>query len=228
MLLQTPDWRSKLLETKTTGVDAFVDSFLEGPPSEVLQQVHYIRSNSFLKMYLEASLMATSDFGHISEVLDIPDIIIQTYAKIYYDIEGWNRLQKLSLMDNVSNPEERTLKIWSLSQGLDFIAWRLGKKVEITALDGLTALFNDCIYKSKEAIFNENASSASKESVKWVKLSIEIAKLLKIWVMDSKAASKDIELALKEINPNFEDFESFKGELKAAPQGDLFANEHNS
>lgn len=222
MLHPTPDWRYQLILTSTKGTDPVVDSILEGPPSEAFKSIQSLHSNSFLRMYIQASLLATSDYGHISEVLEINQVEVELYAKIFYDTEGFNKLLKLSMLDSVTNKEERVLKLWAISQGMDFIAWRLGKKINISALDGLTALFNDCIYKSKEAIFNENVSDASKESVKWVKLSVEIAKLLKLWILDGAAATNDIRIALKQIMPDFENSDFLENELKPGETGDLF------
>jgi hypothetical protein len=113
----------------------------------------------------------------------------------------------MELLD-VSDRAEAALKLWALSQGLTFIAWRMGRQVQVSPVEGLQDLFTTCIYKAKEAIFSGNVSEASKESTKWVKLSMDIARLLKIWVMDSAAAKKDIELALQEVVPDFEGLDS--------------------
>jgi hypothetical protein len=84
-------------------------------------------------------------------------------------------------------------------------------------------MFSTCIFKSKEAMFNKNDSGASIESTKWVKLSIDIARLLKVWVIDSEGAKADLELALKEVMPNFksiDDLEDFGDSLDITKKGE--------
>jgi hypothetical protein len=61
------------------------------------------------------------------------------------------------------------------------------------------------VYRSKEAFFNKNNSEASKEAIKWSKMSLDVARLIKLWVMDSSAARKDLELALDRVTPDFGD-----------------------
>lgn len=203
MLLKVHDKVASLIKAGTTGVDQVADEYIENPGSEVYQACVAINNNPTYKTYVEASLLISDDYEHISNILDIDPEILATYAKIYYDVFDMDHLGKLGLIELASTDNERTLKLWALSQGLDFLAWRLGRKVDISAVQGLSDLFSDCVYKSKEALFNSNATKSSQESTKWVKLSIDIAKLLKVWVTDSKAASKDIELALKKVMPEY-------------------------
>jgi len=106
------------------------------------------------------------------------------------------------------------LSFWALSQGLSFIAWRLGNRVDISPVEGLQDLFTTCIFKSKEAMFNGNASEASKESTKYIKLAMDLARLIKIWVLDSAAAKHDIEIALREVMPEFRGLDSLEAEME--------------
>jgi hypothetical protein len=115
---------------------------------------------------------------------------------------------------NVSDPAERTLKMWSLSQGLNFISWRIGNQVDISPVEGLQDLFTTCIYKSKEAMFNGNATEASKESTKYIKLAMDLARLLKVWIMDSAAAKADIEIALRSVNPSFRGLDTLEEDVE--------------
>lgn len=215
MMLRTPNWREKLLKDKRGGEDPLVDILLEKPDSEesrLFAYVDFIHDSHVKKRYVEASLLTSAPFDEIAEVLDIPAEVIQMYADIYYDVIDLDRLSKLDLVDSCTNHEDRVFKLWSMSQGMNFIAWRLGKRFSTSAVEGLTDLFNDCIYKAKEAFFNPNATVSSKESTKWVKLAIEIAKLLKMWVTDSTAAKKDIELALRQVIPEFKTLDQLDDE----------------
>lgn len=208
MLLKIHDRVASLIKAGTTGVDQVADEYIENPGSELYQACVAIHKHPTYKTYVEASLLVSDDFEHISHILDIDAEIIATYAKIYYDVFDMDQIGKIGLVELADTDNERTIKLWAMSQGLDFLAWRLGKKVDISAVQGLTDLFSDCVYKSKEALFNSNATKSSQESTKWVKLSIDIAKLLKVWVTDSKAASKDIELALRKVIPEYKGIDS--------------------
>lgn len=206
-----------LINESKTGEDPVADRFIENPEDPLYVNAKELHESGVRRHYVEAALLATDDFEHIGNVLDMPIEVVATYAKIYYDVYGLDRLGKLTMVEKATSDDERTLKLWAISQGIDFIAWRLGKRVEISAVGGLTDLFSDCIFKSKEALFNENASLSSKESTKWVKLSIDIARLLKIWVTDSRAATKDIELALKKVVPNY----TAVADVEAANRGEI-------
>jgi hypothetical protein len=69
-----------------------------------------------------------------------------------------------------------------------------------------------CVYKAKEAAFSGNASKASVEATKWTKLSLDFARLLKAWTLDSEEARADIELALSEVLPEFTSLADLEGQ----------------
>ena len=207
-LLKKPNERELLLKQKTKGVDDLVDRLLENPEDDVFVHAQKLRSSSIMRNYVEACLVTGRSFGDIGEVLEIPAEVIELYAKIFYDIEDLNKLELLGIID--SEPKEfQTMKHWALSQGLEFIAWRLGKYGEVNAIEGLNSLFNDCFYKSKEAFFNSNSTTSSKESLKWMKMSMDIARLLRSWTTSSADDSKEeIIFALQEVVPEFEKIEN--------------------
>lgn len=205
--------RQYLIYKEAKGKDPLVDEILanpDGPQGQLYKTVKEYHEDKLRRSYIEACLLASQDFDRISELLEMDKELIRMYHDIYYVVGKLDRLSKLELLD-VKDSDEAVMKIWALSQGLDFIAWRLGKKVNISPIDGLTDLFNTCLYKSKEAIFNKNDSGASRESTKWVKLSMDIARLLKIWVMDSAGARRDIEIALREVIPEFKTIDDLDG-----------------
>jgi hypothetical protein len=199
-----------LVKRKTAGQDPRVDEVLSGEESS--QAVLYkkaleINLSKSKRPYVEACFLATADLSRVSALLEIPEDVLEAYKFFFYDLTGLDKLSRLDLL-NVEDKQESLLKIWAFSQGLDFIAWRLGHRVNISPVDGLQELFATCIMKSKEAMFSGNASEESKEATKWVKLSLDLARLLKAWVMDTEAAKADIEMALKEVVPDFEGFDS--------------------
>lgn len=204
--MQNPKLRANLIQSKTVGVDPIVDAVLASADSiefKLYKQSQELYKSPTKKNYLESSLLASKDMVQISELLELPLDLVTMYRDVFYNVTDLDKLSKLELLD-VPDQAEKGMKTWALSQGLDFVSWRLGNKVSISPVEGLKDLFSTCIFKSKEALFSGNASDSSRESTKWVKLSMDIARLIKIWVLDSAAAKADLEMALREVIPDFE------------------------
>ena len=200
-----PNARDLLIKAKTIGTDPIVDKIVNEPGSaEGLLYAKVLELNKIplRKQYIEASLLASKDLTEIAGVLEMPIDLLTMYRDVLYNVTDLDKLSKMDLM-SVPDNAERVLKMWAMSQGLSFIRWRLGEQVDVSPIEGLKDLFTTCVFKSKEAMFNPNISEASKESTKYIKLSMDLARLLKVWVMDSAAAKHDIEIALKEVMPNF-------------------------
>lgn len=199
-----------LIKNKATGRDPLVDLILSGDEKTVplYERARKIHLSSLKRGYVEACMLASTDLLQISEIIEIPVDTLDMYRKVFFDIEGYDKLSMLELIESSDNPEDRGMKLWAMSQGLSFVAWRLGKAVNVNPVEGLQELFTLSIFKSKEALFSGNASESSKEATKWTKLSMDLARLLKAWVMDSNAARKDIEIALMEVIPDFKGFDS--------------------
>lgn len=212
-----PQTKHNWVRNSFTGQDPRADEVINNPKGE-LGELYKAASNIYnrpmKKRYVEACLLCSDNLGEISEILEIPTPVLKVYTEFFFDIEGWDRLSKIEHIDALGNAgteekrEEGTMKLWALNNGLDFIAWRLGKASKIGPVEGLQDLFNICIYKSKEAMYNSSTSDTSKESIKWVKLSTDISRFLKVWVMDSSAAKRDLEIAIKEVLPEFEGLDS--------------------
>lgn len=201
-----PHARLILIRKEDKGKDALVDKILSEPESleaKLYQKCEDIYQSRIKRTYVEACLMSTADYQKISDLLEMPIDLLKLYEKLCFNISDWDRLSKLELLDLIKDKDELIMKMWSLNQGLDFVAWRLGKKIEISPLEGLTEMFTMCVYKSKEALFNANSSTASIESTKWAKMSLDIARMLKVWVLDNDVARRDLELAIKEVVPEF-------------------------
>jgi len=205
------------------GVDPLVDLLLsevECPERSAYLKAIDLKESKLKKSYIEAALLCSDDVNAISHILEIPPEVIQMYNDIFYDVMELDKLSKMELLD-VRDKNESALKTWALSQGLPFISWRLGKQVTISPVEGLVDLFTTCVYKSREAMFSQNASESSREATKWTKLSMDIARLLKIWTVDSGAAKKDLEIAIREVVPDFDGFDSLEGFSIAELSGDL-------
>ncbi len=209
--------RSKLVTAKTLGVDSRVDEILNNPEGELAclyKRAEALYKSKLKKSYVESGLLHTPNPTAVAEVLEIDQRVLTIYYEFFFEIDDWDRLSKIEHIDQLKrlgrdwSTNEALLKMWTLTQGLDFLAWRLGKSISISPIDGLVDLFSTCMFKSKEAMFNPSVSDTSKESTKWVKLSTDIARLLKLWVMDSSAARKDLEIAIREVVPEFGGLES--------------------
>ena len=149
-------------------------------------------------MYVESRLLATNDLAVISKFLELDVALLEMFRSLYFDVAGFTKLQRMAYLDGLKDVGERNMKSWALTQGVRFLEWRFGNDVKISPGEGLTAIFADCYYKSKEAFFNGNSSEASKEAAKWTKQTVEVARLLKSWVTDADAAMADINIAMEE------------------------------
>lgn len=213
-----PNARALLVRQKQAGVDPLVDKILTEGSAEAAAYVKALEHNksSLKRSYIESCLLASSDMPRISKLLGIDEDVLTLYRDVFYNVQGLDKLSRLELID-VTDKNEGLMKLWALNQGLDFIAWRLGEQVTINPTQGLQDLFSTCIMKSKEAMFSGNASEESKAAVQWTKLSMDIARLLRAWVMDTEGAKKDIELALRESNPDFQGFAELQDSNDSAP-----------
>lgn len=200
--------RELLVKSKTVGADSFVDKVLVEGSTEALlyAKAQALRKSNLKRSYIEACLLASQDFDKISEILEIELEVIVMYSLMFYDTIGLDKLSKMELLE-VSDTQERLLKLWALHQGLEFLAWRLGMKTEISPIQGLQELFSTAMYKAKEACFSGNATEESKAAAGWTKLSMDLARLLKAYTSDSNLAKKDLQLALEEVIPEFKGFD---------------------
>jgi hypothetical protein len=209
--------RARLLRNEKTGEDSKVDEVLanpEGPLAVLLKKAEALNKNKLKKGYIESSLICSNNFQDIADIIELPVELIDVYAAFYFDVVEADRLSKIDHIEGLNDKNEALLKMWALSHGLEFIKWRLGYRITISPVEGLHDLFSTCIYKSKEAMFNPSSTEASKESTKWAKLSTDIGRLLKLWVLDSGAAKKDLEIAIREVVPDFDGLDSLLAEDK--------------
>lgn len=211
--------RTKLVDREILGEDNEVDEILNSPESPLAKlyvEAKKINKSKLKKGYVEAALLCEEELERVSEVLELNIEVLRTYRDFFFDVIGIDRLSKIEHIENIPKADraEMLLKMWALSHGLDFISWRLGHKVSLSPVEGLNDLFSTCIYKSKEAMFNSSNSEASKESAKWAKLSTDIARLLKLWVMDSSGAKKDLEIAIREVVPEFVGIDSLNDSME--------------
>lgn len=195
-----------LVESGTLGEAPYADFVLEYPDDPRVSTSKILFEDETYRIYLESCLLATSDLSEIAELLGIDLETVEFYSKIYYDVAGLSVLQKVKLVQSCKNEEEKRLKLWAVSQGLNFLAWRLGFKVEVSPVDGIRSLYADSFFKAKEAFFNGNTVDASREALKWAKMAMDSAKLLKSWVTDMDAANEELELALREVTGDSIDF----------------------
>jgi hypothetical protein len=200
--------KARLVRNSKKGLDPKVDDIIDNPDGH-LAKLHAKAlsywENKLRKSYIESARMATDDVKEIARVVEIPEELLAFYYEFFFDISDWDRLDKIEHIEKQGHKHksEALLKMWTLTQGLDFLAWRLGKKVSISPVEGLVDLFSTCMFRSKEAMFNGAGTEAGDQSIKWTKQATDIGRLLKLWVMDSAAAKKDLEIAIREVVPDF-------------------------
>ena len=209
--------KQKLINEKIQGEDARVDAILSS--SDILLTGLYnkallIHKSNLRKNYIEASLLCEPNLAKISSVLEIPVDVIEVYQEFFFDVRGLDKLGKIEHIESVEDENERQLKLWALGQKMNFISWRLGDKVTLSPVDGLIEMFSTCMYKAKESVYSSNTSDSSKEAIKWTKLSADIARLVKMWTLDNSAAKADLEIAIREVVPEFTGIDELLNENK--------------
>jgi hypothetical protein len=200
------DAKAKLIKNQAVGVNDKVDAILNSTDVyliDLYNKASVLNKSQLKKSYVEASLLCESDLVKISKIIDVPVAVLGVYKEFFFDITGFDKLSKIEHIEGVEDDTERSLKLWALGQGMTFISWRLGDKVSLSPIDGLVEMFSTCMYKAKESVYSSNTSDSSKEAIKWTKMSTDIARLLKIWVMDSSAARADLAIAIQEVCPSF-------------------------
>lgn len=200
--------KARLVRNAKKGVDPRVDEILDnpsGPLGKTYSKCLAYWENKLRKSYIESARMASADVITIAKVIEIPIEVLELYYDFFFDIADWDRLDKIEHIERLEkkHPQEAMLKLWTLTQGLDFLAWRLGKRVSISPVEGLVDLFSTCLFRSKEAMFNGAGTESHEASIQWAKQSTSIARLLKMWVQDSESAKKDLEIAIREVVPEF-------------------------
>jgi hypothetical protein len=211
-LMTLPQRRHLLVKSKTFGADPLVDAVLtvtedgsESMAASKYEGAKMLWLSNVKRNYLDAALIATDDVDDVSKTLDIPAEVVSVYRDFFFDVKGFNRLSKLALIEDY-DAEGKDLLVWALASGTVFLKWRLGETVSINPIEGLKELFSLSIYKAKEAAFSSSGSATSAEAHKWSSSATSLARLLKMYLLDSGAAKKDIELALSSIAPNFGSF----------------------
>ncbi len=191
--------RATFIDKRVASGCSLIDAFIQDPLPKMCEEVFFIRNSKARKMYFEAALLTESSYGDIADILDSHTEIVELYAKVFFDVQSMDRISKVEVIENCKEESERNLKLWAMTQGLQFIAWRLGKPVKMSPTEGLSSLMSDSYFKAKEAFFNNSTSASSQQALRWTKQTIELAKLLKAWVSDESETYKDIEFALRDF-----------------------------
>lgn len=196
-----PAYRNWLMCRSKYGIDDLVDAILDGyVEASVLRECKDIYDDRLVKLYVEASLLATEDFDLISKTLELDKHVLMLYHDIYYDVHDLSRIHKTRHLASIDDAEERSLKQWSMTNGMEFIQWRMGLTTKLSAMDSVISLQADAYYRSKEAFFNGNTTDASIEGLKWSKQAMHLTKLIaELEVGDGEEAADELSLELERI-----------------------------
>lgn len=211
---------AKLIEKGQRGLDDVADLFLAEQKEEAVQETLDLYRDARRRIYIEAALMGTEDLSRIVEIFGFPISVVRLYELAFFNMREVSRLDRLLHVESCEDEYEKNLKRWSMTQGVEFLAWRLGLKVELVPVDVVTTLQADCYFKAKEAFFNPNSAEASKEAMKWTRLAAQLSGVVKSWVSNNKEAMQDIELALQTLGAgdvNFGDINEVLLENGAEP-----------
>lgn len=201
-LIKSPGYRYWLLCRSKWGQDELVDSILNGfVDDQLLAECKDIYDDKLTKVYVEACLLATEDFEDIASALEISEHTLMLYHDLYYAVHDLSRIHKTRHLSKITDNDERNLKQWSLTSGMDFVKWRLGLLTKQSTLDSIIQLQSDAYFRSKEAFFNSNSTKAAAEGLKWSKQAASLAKLItELETGSSEDASDDLRIALAKIS----------------------------
>lgn len=213
--MASPAYRNWLMTRAHRGRDYLVDAILDGHvEASVLKECKDIYDDRVVRLYVEASLLATEDFDDIAGALELDKHVLMIYHDIYYDVHSLSRIHKTRHLSKIEDNDERQLKQWSMTNGMDFIKWRLGLITKVGVMDSVVQLQADAYYRSKEAFFNGNTAQASQEGLKWSKQTVHLTRLIaELEGEDTDEATDDLSLELERITegnielPSLEDLE---------------------
>ena len=197
----------KLIKSKTLGQDDRVDAIISNLDPELTllyNKALTLNISNLKRSYINSALLAEKDLSKISILLEIPLEVIEIYEEFFFNVTELDKLSKLEYIETVEDTREKTLNLWSLGCGnLSFLSWRMGNKTTISPIENLQEIHAMTAWKAKEALYSSNTAESSKEAIKWSKLSVDTARLVKAFVMDTDAAKQDLALAIAEVVPNF-------------------------
>lgn len=202
--MASPAYRNWAMCRRMEGVDHLVDAILHGHvEGSALKECKDIYEDRLVKIYVEACLLATEDYDQMSKVLELDKHVLMLYHDIYYDVQGLSRIHKTRLLSKIEDNDERQLKQWSMTSGMDFIQWRLGMITKISTMDSIVQLQSDAYFRSKEAFFSSNASQSSQEGLKWSKQAVHLTRLIaELEEEDDEDAADELYLELERITEN--------------------------
>ena len=198
---RSPVYRNWLMCRSKRGYDDLVDAILDHHVEpQVLIECKDIYEDKLIKTYVEASLLATEDFEDISEALEIDSHVLRVYHDVYYAVHDLSRIRKTRHLSKIEDNDERNLKQWSMTNGMDFIKWRLGLLTKQSTMDSIIQLQSDAYFRSKEAFFNNNTAQASIEGLKWSKQAVHLTRLIAdLEEEDTEEASDELSLELDRL-----------------------------
>lgn len=201
---RSPWYRNWLLCRRMRGNDRLVDAILDGyVEAQVMSECRDIYEDRLIKNYVEACLLATEDFDDISESLEVDKHVLMIYHDVYYNVHNMSRIRKTRHLSKIEDNDERNLKQWSMTNGMDFIKWRLGLITKQSTMDNIVQLQSDAYFRSKEAFFNSNGTVASVEGLKWSKQAVHLTRLIAdMDEEDSDEASDELTLQLDRLTEN--------------------------
>lgn len=200
--LKSPWYRNWLMCRGMRGHDDTVDAILDGHVEPiVMKECKDMYEDRLMRTYVEACLLATEDFDDISETLEVDKHVLEIYHDLYYAVHDLSRIRKTRHLSKIEDNDEKNLKQWSMTNGMDFIKWRLGILTKQSTMDSIVQLQSDAYFRSKEAFFNSNGTTASVEGLKWSKQAVHLTRLIAdMEEEDTDEASDELSLELERLD----------------------------
>jgi hypothetical protein len=135
-------------------------------------------SMGMAKEILEGCLLCEDHtVGDIQVVTGMHLDLIDVYKLFFFDATVFKyRILKYDYVREYTNsnfPDGALYKKWALSAGIKFFRWHLGIDADLIPQRALTNLIGDTFFRAKEHINESITSATAKESLKWMKMSID-------------------------------------------------------
>lgn len=209
--MSSPAYRNWLMCRRVRGKDHLVDAILDGYVDDAsLLEAKMIYEDKVVKAYVESCILATEDFTTMSNLLEIPENTLTLYHDLYYDIHSLSRIHKVEHIASLPDENERIRKQWAFSQGLEYVAWRMGQSAQLSVSETIQDLHSDAYYKSKEAFFSDSTSAIGQEALKWHKQTVLLSKMLTDLEIETDDVAASFELALNRITEKTMDMPSIE------------------
>lgn len=205
-MLRTPDHRYRSVrdstEELTDSRESALAARISGMPCPVAEVAYAVDlyENEEHRPALDAFLLAKASLDVVSQTLDIPVAILETYQHFFMDVSVFrNKLELISYATHYeSTPYGKELVRTAVTVGLDYLLWAYGGSAgQLDSRHVIRKTMVDAYFRGMAHKGNALTSNIAKESLKWWLTAIKNAESLeKIDPHTTQDAVDELRIAL--------------------------------